>query len=33
MGMHHGRYCLGCCWALMPVMFVSGVMSVAAMAA
>jgi predicted metal-binding membrane protein len=32
MGMHHGRYCLGCCWALMLVMFVSGVMSVAAMA-
>jgi predicted metal-binding membrane protein len=32
MGLHHGTYCLGCCWALMLVMFASGVMSVAAMA-
>lgn len=32
MGTHHGTYCLGCCWALMLVMFVSGVMSVTAMA-
>jgi predicted metal-binding membrane protein len=32
MGIHHGTYCLGCCWALMLVMFASGVMSVAAMA-
>ena len=32
MGIHHGRYCLGCCWALMLLMFVGGVMSVAAMA-
>jgi predicted metal-binding membrane protein len=32
MGVDHGRYCLGCCWALMLVMFAGGVMSVAAMA-
>jgi predicted metal-binding membrane protein len=32
MGVHHGGYCLGCCWALMLLMFVGGVMSVAAMA-
>lgn len=32
MGLDHGRYCIGCCWALMLLMFVSGVMSVAAMA-
>ncbi|MEA5520863.1 DUF2182 domain-containing protein, partial [Limnoraphis robusta] len=32
MGLDHGRYCLGCCWALMLVMFVGGVMSVATMA-
>jgi predicted metal-binding membrane protein len=31
MGLHHGAYCLGCCWALMLLMFVGGVMSVAAM--
>ena len=27
MGAHHGVYCLGCCWALMAVLFVVGVMS------
>jgi predicted metal-binding membrane protein len=32
MGLRHGAYCLGCCWALMLVMFVGGVMSVATMA-
>jgi predicted metal-binding membrane protein len=32
MGLHHGTFCLGCCWALMLVMFAAGVMSVAAMA-
>ena len=32
MGMRHGAYCLGCCWALMLLMFVYGVMSAAAMA-
>jgi predicted metal-binding membrane protein len=32
MGLHHGTYCLGCCWALMLIMFAAGVMSVTAMA-
>jgi predicted metal-binding membrane protein len=32
MGLDHGGYCIGCCWALMLLMFVSGVMSVVAMA-
>lgn len=27
MGMAHGTYCLGCCWALMCVLFVVGVMN------
>ena len=27
MGFHHGAYCLGCCWALMCVLFVVGVMN------
>ena len=27
MGVHHGWYCLGCCWALMVVMFPVGVMN------
>jgi predicted metal-binding membrane protein len=27
MGMRHGVYCLGCCWALMCVLFVVGVMN------
>ena len=27
MGMHHGLFCLGCCWFLMGLMFVAGVMS------
>lgn len=26
MGMHHGVFCLGCCWALMLLLFVFGVM-------
>jgi predicted metal-binding membrane protein len=25
MGIHHGLYCLGCCWALMALLFVGGV--------
>jgi len=29
MGMRHGTYCLGCCWALFAVLIVAGVMSVA----
>ncbi|HSN20393.1 MAG TPA: DUF2182 domain-containing protein [Usitatibacter sp.] len=36
MGMEHGLYCLGCCWALMALLFVFGVMNllwVAALAA
>jgi len=35
MGVEHGTYCLGCCWALMCMLFVVGVMNlvwVAAMA-
>jgi predicted metal-binding membrane protein len=32
MGMHHGWFCLGCCWVLMFLMFVYGVMSAGAMA-
>jgi predicted metal-binding membrane protein len=27
MGMHHGAYCLGCCWSLMVVLFVMGTMN------
>ncbi|WP_275286695.1 DUF2182 domain-containing protein [Halomonas elongata] len=27
MGLHHGAYCLGCCWVLMLLLFVGGVMS------
>ena len=27
LGMHHGAYCLGCCWALMALLFVGGVMN------
>jgi predicted metal-binding membrane protein len=30
-GLHHGAYCLGCCWALMTLFVVVGVMNVAAM--
>jgi len=26
MGVHHGLYCLGCCWVLMAVLFYGGVM-------
>jgi len=29
MGLHHGIYCLGCCWALMCVLFAVGVMNLA----
>ncbi|MFF8375745.1 DUF2182 domain-containing protein [Streptomyces sp. NPDC015661] len=32
-GLHHGGYCVGCCWALMVVLVPLGVMNVAAMAA
>lgn len=27
MGLHHGWYCLGCCWALMLLLFFGGVMN------
>ncbi|MBA5606166.1 DUF2182 domain-containing protein [Duganella sp. FT3S] len=29
MGMRHGAYCVGCCWALMLLLFVGGVMNLA----
>ena len=28
MGFRHGAYCIGCCWALMALLFVGGVMNV-----
>ena len=33
MGLRHGAYCLGCCWALMCVLFVVGVMNLVWVAA
>ncbi len=36
MGLRHGLFCIGCCWALMALLFVLGVMNllwVAALAA
>lgn len=27
MGLRHGMYCLGCCWALMCVLFAVGIMN------
>jgi predicted metal-binding membrane protein len=33
MGLHHGMICIGCCWALMGLMFLSGAMNLAWMAA
>ena len=33
LGFRHGLYCVGCCWALMMLMFAGGAMSVWAMAA
>jgi len=32
-GAHHGAYCLGCCWSLMALFIVVGVMNLAAMVA
>ena len=32
MGMEHGFYCLGCCWALMLLLFVGGVMNLVVIA-
>jgi predicted metal-binding membrane protein len=28
LGLRHGIYCIGCCWALMALLFVGGVMNV-----
>ena len=33
MGLEHGAYCLGCCWALMLLLFVGGVMNLLCVAA
>jgi len=33
MGVDHGAYCLGCCWALMALLFVGGVMNLAVIGA
>lgn len=33
MGIAHGRYCVGCCWLLMLLLFVAGVMNLALVAA
>ena len=33
MGLRHGVFCLGCCWALMCVLFVVGVMNLVWVAA
>lgn len=33
MGLHHGLYCIGCCWALMAILFITGTMNLAWMAA
>ena len=33
MGLHHGLYCIGCCWFLMALLFVGGVMNLAWIAA
>ncbi len=33
MGIRHGGYCFGCCWALMLLLFVGGVMNIAVIAA
>ena len=33
MGLRHGRDCLGCCWALMGLLFVVGVMNLVWVAA
>jgi len=33
MGLEHGAYCVGCCWGLMLLLFVGGVMNLAVIAA
>jgi predicted metal-binding membrane protein len=32
-GIHHGLYCVGCCWGLMIVLIAAGIMNIAAMVA
>ena len=27
MGLHHGVFCLGCCWGLMAILFFGGIMN------
>jgi predicted metal-binding membrane protein len=27
MGIHHGAFCLGCCWGLMAILFFGGIMN------
>ena len=27
MGIHHGLFCIGCCWALMLILFAGGIMN------
>jgi predicted metal-binding membrane protein len=33
MGLEHGAYCVGCCWALMLLLFAGGVMNLAVIVA
>ena len=33
MGLKHGAYCIGCCWMLMALLFVAGVMNILVVAA
>ena len=33
MGLYHGAYCVGCCWVLMALLFVGGVMNLLCVAA
>ena len=33
MGLEHGAYCVGCCWGLMLLLFVGGVMNLTVIAA
>jgi predicted metal-binding membrane protein len=33
MGLSHGAFCVGCCWMLMALLFVAGVMNLAWVAA
>jgi predicted metal-binding membrane protein len=33
MGLEHGAYCVGCCWALMLLLFAGGMMNLAVIAA